>query len=168
MKTRDILVGLALVGLLVVHPARCSAQTPTRWHAGGGAVSGLDDWGGQVALGASHGDRVRIRSDVFLGVAERRLAGGAVLVGADAVVLFRTGTGGTGPYFGAGPGYTWTDESREMPLAHDLGVTFLAGIERSAGGRTWYFEVKPRFFGNVFYERAVTRTAIFLTVGRTW
>jgi len=71
------------------------------------------------------------------------------------------------PYLGAGLGYTHTALSAFQPFEHDLGLGAVMGFEFADDGG-WFLEARLRYFGNLFLERASTRSLHLFTVGRRW
>lgn len=73
---------------------------------------------------------------------------------------------GSSPYLGAG--LTWTDTryGEDHPFQHDLGVGGTLGFEfLGIGGHAVFVEFHTRFFGNLFMDRATTRSLSLYTVG---
>ena len=108
---------------------------------------------------------VGLRADALVAVGDFRIAGTEVMLGAGGGVVFRRSRGGVRPYGGLGLGYTRASWGDNMPLAHDFGVNFWAGVEADFWKRRWFLEVSPRFFGNIFHDRAITRSVTLFSIG---
>lgn len=162
-------LGLSLAVLLAGTPNTLDGQATTDFRLGVGTVSERLQPNG--VYGIVGGTRFitpafGLRGDTFLGVGDDRLTGSNLLVGADATFVFlHRGVRWT-PYVAAGFGYTRTRSL--TPLASDLGVSGLLGVETAMGSSRWFLELRPRFSGNIFYRRAPTRSLFFITVGRVW
>jgi hypothetical protein len=66
------------------------------------------------------------------------------------------------PYLGLGLSYTKTDDSPFEPVSYDFGINLPIGVESQRG---WFLEINPRFFGNMFYQNAVTQWLTLVSVG---
>jgi hypothetical protein len=125
-------------------------------------------WGGHglAEFSVKPSSRFGVRGSASFAAGGFSGVGGGAVLGLDLLGVVRLGTVNR-PYLGLGPGYSHTNLSATQPLAHDLGVSMVAGLEWRRSAATWFAEARTRLFGNVFYERASTQSVLLLSIGRT-
>jgi hypothetical protein len=149
---------------LLALPSSVEAQLRVRV-GGGGLVDSptYPDWGGHVLIDATRdfGSVFGLRLGGFAGTGSSFSEDATLGTQLEMLIQWPEGSA-LRPYVGLGLGFTHTDASAHNPVGYDFGVTIPFGIESRRG---WFVEVKPNYFGNMFYEHAVTQSLGLLTLG---
>ena len=165
--------GLAALAMLpsVLAPSAGSAQEKAHLRLGAGltTIDAARSWGQHAVVEVSLPARswLNVRGAGFLSLGAQFSTDRQLTEGLDLnLVVVSHDTPGL-PYIGGGLGYTHTRWSGFMPFKHDMGVGGVLGLELGAEGG-WFVEARIRYFGNLFMERAATKSIHLLTVGRRW
>ena len=159
-----LLLSLVLLGTALASPLLAQDLSRIRVAAGATMLGDYrEGWGGHGLLefSASPGTRFDLRGSGSFAVGNF-LGAGKVVFGLDVLGVVALSSDNR-PYLGLGLGYSHTDFSARLPLAHDLGWSLAAGFE----WQTWFVEGRVRVFGDVFDEPTARKEVLVLSLGRS-
>lgn len=158
-----------VVLLAAMVPAASSAQRPPEARVGIGLTTtdGLARWGKHALLELELPvtSRFTVRPSGFLSFGDELGPDRSFSEGLDLNLVVQAVDRSIRQYCGVGLGYVHTPLSAAMPFRHDLGVGGVVGVELPGAGGL-FVEGRLRYFGNVFFRRASTRSLLLITVGR--
>ena len=161
-----------LCGVLMAVVASAVSGQETYHVRVGAGLTGTDahqEWGQQIMVEVSLplNAWLSLRGMGFLALEDHFSSSQSLTNGIDLAGVFLSRDLRGRPYIGGGIGYTRTELSASQPFRYDLGVGAVMGFELADDGG-WFVEARLRYFGNVFMERASTKSLHLFTVGRRW